>query len=40
MKESVISIVIRAIGIITEKLLKGLENMEKRGKVETIQMKA
>ena len=37
MKVTFISVVIGAVGIVTEILLKGLENLEIRGRVETIQ---
>ena len=38
MKVMIIPIVIDAFGIITKGLLKGLEDLEIRGRVETIQI--
>ena len=40
MKVKIVPIVIGALGIITKGLLKGLEDMEVGGRVETIQMTA
>ena len=40
MQVTIIPIVISAVGIITKELLKGLEDMEVGGRVETIQMTA
>ena len=40
MKVTVISIVIGALDTVTEGLIKGLEDLEIRGRVETIQMTA
>ena len=40
MKVTVIIIGIGALDIITKELLKGLEDLEKRGRVETIQTTA
>ena len=40
MKLTIIPIVIGAIGIVTKGLLKGLEDMEVGGRVETIQTTA
>ena len=40
MKVTFISIVIRALGTVTEGLIKGLEELEIRGRVETIQTTA
>ena len=40
MKVTIAPIVIGAFGIITKGLLKGLEDLEVGGRVETIQMKA
>ena len=37
MKVAFIPIVIDALGTVTKELLKGLENLEIRGRVETIQ---
>ena len=36
MKMMVISIVIIALGTVTKGLIKGLDDLEKRGRVETI----
>ena len=38
MQVTIVPIVIGALGTITKELLKGLENMEVGGRVETIQM--
>ena len=38
MKVTIVSIVIGALGTITKGLLKGLEDLEVGGRVETIQM--
>ena len=38
MKVTIVQIVIGALGTITKELLKGLENLEVGGRVETIQM--
>ena len=38
MKVAVILIVIAALGTVTKGLVKGLENSEKRGRVETIEI--
>ena len=38
MKATIVPIVIGAFGIITKGLLKGLEDLEVGGRVETIQM--
>ena len=40
MKVTIVPIVIGALGTITKGLLKGLENLEIGGRVETIQMTA
>ena len=40
MKETIVPIVIIALGTITKRLLKGLENLEVGGRVETIQTTA
>ena len=40
MKETIVPIVIGALSTITKGLLKGLEDLEVGGRVETIQMKA
>ena len=40
MKVTIIPIVIGAFGTVTERLLKGLKNLEVGGRVETIQTKA
>ncbi len=40
MKVTIVPIVIGAIGTITKGLLKGLEDLEGGGRVETIQMTA
>ena len=40
MKVTIVPIVIVAFGTITKGLLKGLEDLEIGGRVETIQMKA
>ena len=40
MKVTIVPIVIGALGTITKGLLKGLENLEFGGQVETIQIKA
>ena len=37
MKEMIITIVIGALGTVTKGLIKGLEDLEIRGRVETIQ---
>ena len=37
MKVTVIPIVIGALGTVTKRLIKGLEDLKKRGRVETIQ---
>ena len=40
MKVTFISIVIGALGAVTERLIKGLEDLEIRGRVETTQITA
>ena len=40
MNVTVIAIVIDALGTVTKKLVKGLENFEVRGRMETIQITA
>ena len=40
MKETIVPIVICAFGTITKGLLKGMEDLEVGGRVETIQMTA
>ena len=40
MRVTIVPIVIGALGTITKGLLKGLEDLEVGGRVETIQMKA
>ena len=40
MKVTIVPIVIGALGIITKRLLKGLEDLEVGGRVETIQTTA
>ena len=40
MKVTIVTIVIGAFGTITKGLLKGLEDLEAGGRVDTIQMKA
>ena len=40
MKVTIVPIVIGALGIVTKGLLKGLEDLEVDGRVETIQMTA
>ena len=40
MKVTIVPIVIGALGIVTEELLKGLEDLEIGGRVETIQTTA
>ena len=40
MKVTIVPIVIGALGTITKELLKGLEDLEVGGRVETIQMTA
>ena len=40
MKVMVVPVVVGALGIVTKGLVKGLEDLEIRGRVETIQIKA
>ena len=40
MKVTIIAIVVGGLGIVTEGLVKGLEDLEIRGRVETIQTTA